>query len=199
MNVYDFDKTIYYPDAMFQFCCFCHWRHLTLWFRCLPKILLFAFLLVFKLSDEASLLKRIYAIAKYLKNPEKDIMKFWDSHEKRIRPWYLKIKQSTDLIITASPEYLVKPIADKLGVKVIGTNVDIKSGQVIGGIMKNQYKARFIMEKEMPIIENFYSDSITDTPIALLAERAYFVKKDKIMPWPHITDIKIKKIHPLKK
>lgn len=39
MNVYDFDKTIFYPDSMMQFAFFCIKRHPKLCFSYLPKLL----------------------------------------------------------------------------------------------------------------------------------------------------------------
>ncbi|MBF1089242.1 MAG: haloacid dehalogenase-like hydrolase, partial [Solobacterium sp.] len=32
-------------------------------------------------------------------------------------------------------------------------------------------------------IENFYSDSYSDTPLARIAENAYLVKGDNLLPW----------------
>ena len=49
----------------------------------------------------------------------------------------------------------------------------------------------------MPLIDNFYSDSLSDMPIALLAEKAYIVR-DKARspePWPHLTPELSKKVH----
>lgn len=189
MNVYDFDKTIYYPDAMFQFCSFCTRRHPILWFTYALILIGLAPLYALGIIKEGYMLTKIYQVTKYLKHPEKDIELFWKKHEKNMQEWYLKIKQPTDLIISASPIYLIKPMTDKLGVKLIATEVDLKTGKVIKGIMKNQGKSRYILDQDMPVIDNFYSDSLSDTPIALLSEHAYLVKKDEIVPWPHIKDI----------
>ena len=32
-------------------------------------------------------------------------------------------------------------------------------------------------------ISNFYSDSLSDKPMALISSNAYLVKKDKVIPW----------------
>jgi phosphoserine phosphatase len=43
---------------------------------------------------------------------------------------------------------------------------------------------RFRLEVPEGHIENFYSDSLSDTPLAKLADRAWLVKKGKLSPWP---------------
>ena len=43
---------------------------------------------------------------------------------------------------------------------------------------------RFRLEVPEGHIENFYSDSLSDSPLAKLADRAWLVKKGKLSPWP---------------
>lgn len=47
-------------------------------------------------------------------------------------------------------------------------------------------KTRYIIEKGFPIIENFYSDSLSGTPLALCSEKANLItnKAQKINVWP---------------
>ena len=59
-------------------------------------------------------------------------------------------------------------------------------------------KARYIIDQGFPMIENFYSDSLADTPLALLAERAHLVtnKASTVTDWPDLdaeTMSKVKK------
>lgn len=196
MNVYDFDKTIFYPNSMVKFGFFCLRRHPKMFFTYLCPIIHNAIECAFKRCSKNKLYSILCSTIKHLKNPDKDISDFWKKYEKNIRGWYLKQKKDDDLIITGSPEYLIKPIADKLGVKVIGTVVDRETGLMIGNIMMAKEKAKFIIEKDMPVIENFYSDSLSDTPLALLSEHAFIVtdKARKVEPWPHIQDL-VKKIN----
>ena len=59
-------------------------------------------------------------------------------------------------------------------------------------------KARYIIDQGFPMIENFYSDSLADTPLALLAEKAHLVtnKASTVIDWPELdaeTMAKVKK------
>ncbi|MBE6818958.1 MAG: hypothetical protein E7517_07385 [Ruminococcaceae bacterium] len=49
-------------------------------------------------------------------------------------------------------------------------------------------KARYIFDKGFPKIDNFYSDSLSDTPLALCAEKAYLVtdSASKLNDWPEM-------------
>ena len=49
-------------------------------------------------------------------------------------------------------------------------------------------KARYIIDKGYPRIEHFYSDSLADTPLALLAEKAHLVtnKASTVTDWPDL-------------
>lgn len=191
MNVYDFDKTIYYPDSMLQFAGFCIRRHPGLLFTYLPGLLRSLLRNLAGKEREVFLHARLNSIVKYLKDPDKDITTFWEKHEKNFSEWYLKQKNPDDLIISASPEYLLKPITEKLGINLIATIVDKETGAMIGNVRLAREKAKYIIEQDMPMIDNFYSDSLSDTPLALLAERAFLVK-DKArrpVPWPHLSDV----------
>ena len=44
----------------------------------------------------------------------------------------------------------------------------------------------YIRDSEYPdaVIDNFYSDSFADAPLAEIAQKAFMVKKDQILPWP---------------
>lgn len=197
MNVYDFDGTIYYPNSVTQFIGFCLKRHPKLIFTFLPKILKVAIRYLRGKTGYARLNAAACRISAYLKEPQKDIEAFWTKHENDISEWYLKQKRSDDLIISASPEYLLRPLTEKLGVHLIGTVVDLETGLLIGNVRMAREKAKYIIEQDMPMMEGFYSDSLSDTPIALLAENAYLVK-DKARrpePWPHLTPEITREVH----
>ena len=54
--------------------------------------------------------------------------------------------------------------------------------------MMAKSKARYIIDQGFPVIENFYSDSLADTPLALCAEKAHLVsdKARKVEDWPRL-------------
>ena len=49
-------------------------------------------------------------------------------------------------------------------------------------------KAKYIIDHGFPVIENFYSDSLADTPLALCAEKAHLVTKkaSTVVDWPDL-------------
>lgn len=139
----------------------------------------------------------MHRILRHLDDPDEDIAAFWQRYRHNLSPWYLLQKRSDDLIISASPEYLLKPIIEQLGVHMIGTVVDRETGVMIGNVRLAKEKAKYIIDRDMPLIENFYSDSLSDMPIALLSESAFIVR-DKARtpePWPHLTPELSKKVH----
>ena len=110
---------------------------------------------------------------------------FWEENRHRLAKWYLRQKRSNDVIISASPEFLLRPICDELGVRLIGTRMDKHSGKISGENCHDKEKVRRFYE-EFPgaCTEEFYSDSLSDTPMAEIAQRAYIVRKEKLSPWP---------------
>jgi len=197
MNVYDFDKTIFYPDSMILFAKFCMIRHPKLIFTYLPKIIKAGKKCASKKSSVAMVHGALNSIIRYLDNSEKDIASFWKKYEKNMSSWYLKQKKPDDLIISASPEYLLEPMIKKLGVNMVGTIVDKETGVTIGNVRLSKEKAKWVIEQNMPMIDNFYSDSLSDTPIALLAEKAFIVKSkaQRPEPWPHLNQELCKIVH----
>lgn len=196
MNVYDFDGTIFFPNVTFKFAAWCILRHPGLLFTYIPNIISSA---VKYKTGRIPFYKFIRSSLEFMtKLPDFDsaIEKFWDSNEKNVAKWYLAQKRSDDLIISGSPECILKPIADRLGVNVMGTIYDINYGVLCGNIMLAQSKSRFIIDRDMPVIENFYSDSLSDTPLALLSEKAFIVSRmaTKVDPWPKLDEKNLKKI-----
>ena len=51
-------------------------------------------------------------------------------------------------------------------------------------------KAKYIIDHGFPVIENFYSDSLADTPLALCAEKAHLVtnKASTVIDWPDLDE-----------
>ena len=125
------------------------------------------------------------------------IEKYWDKYEKRISEWYLAQKRPDDLIISASPSCIIGPIARRLGVNYIATEYDLEYGVFVNNLMYAKEKAKYIIDHGFPVIDNFYSDSLADTPIALCAEKAYLIteKATKVNDWPDLdpdTMVKVK-------
>ena len=108
---------------------------------------------------------------------------------------HLKGRFKTDIIISASPEFLLKPVAKKYNFELIATKVDINSGKLIGKNCYGKEKVnRLLEEKGIKKFNKFYSDSLSDTPLSKLANVAYIVKKEEIIKWGDYKESGLKKV-----
>ncbi|MDL2206325.1 HAD-IB family phosphatase [Eubacteriales bacterium OttesenSCG-928-N13] len=185
MNAYDFDQTIYRGDSTRDFLLHCAIRH--------PRALLslmgavgaaISFLLGKKCKTDFK--QRMFQMFLYVSDMDSELEIFWAQHMKCIKPFYMDQKQPDDLIVSASPDFLIRPALESIGItQIIASQVDARTGQYHGSNCDGQNKVHMLKER-MPnaVIDAFYSDSLSDTPMAERAKKAYLVKGDRILPWP---------------
>lgn len=181
MNGYDFDKTIYDGDSFVHFYFYTIIKKPYLAVLFLPQMFC-GFLFVLKLISKKQLKQIIMLNLRFFKDKEKLLNNFWDKNLKKIKKWYLEQKKEDDVIISASPEFLVASACKRLGLKyVFGTDMNISTGKIVGKNCWGQEKVvRF--EKEFGkshILKTFYSDSLSDMPMMKKSEKGIFVKGDK--------------------
>ena len=183
MNVYDFDDTIYNGDSSVDFYLYALRKKPTL--LCyFPKQLLGIILYMLKRIDKKRFKEYYFSFLSAI-DTELLVENFWKENEGKIYNWYLEQKKSDDIIISASPEFLLKPICKRLKIKrLIATKVDLNSGKFMSENCRGQEKVRRL-ENEYNIthIRKFYSDSTSDLPLARIADEAYMVKKGQINKW----------------
>ncbi len=185
MNTYDFDKTIFYPDSSA-----CFYRYCLLHYpgKVLPTAAgsLRAAIRYGRGTESAKALKeQLFSFLPRLPDVDAAVEAFWKENEKRIGSWYLSQKRSDDLIISASPRFLLQPLCDRLGVSLIATEMDKHSGRIRGANCHDHEKVRRFYERDPAgHTEAFYSDSMSDSPMADIADRAFLVKKHRLSPWP---------------
>ena len=196
MNVYDFDGTIFYSDCSIGFAFWCMKRHPKLWFTYFPQAI--KSFIQFKKGKIPNYLmqRKVFSYLTMIDDFDVQIEKYWDKYEKRISSWYLAQKRPDDLIISASPSCIIGPIAGRLGVNYIATEYDLEYGVFLNNLMYAKEKARYIIDQGFPVIDNFYSDSLADTPIALCAEKAHLVteKAAKVNDWPDLDSDTMEKV-----
>ena len=135
--------------------------------------------------DTKLLKEQLFSFLQRIDDVDVLVKEFWSKNEQRIWPWYLAQKKDDDIIISASPEFLLEPICNKLGIELIGTVMDKHSGEIRGENCHDKEKVRRFYERYPGAhTENFYSDSLSDDPMAQIADRAFLVKKDELSPWP---------------
>ena len=190
MNVYDFDGTIFPSDCAIGFCIWCMNRHPKLWFTFFPKAVRITVLNKMGKMPEYLKQRKFFSYLTLLDDFDVQIKRYWDKNEKKIASWYLAQKRADDLIISASPACIIEPIAKRLGVNFIATEYDREYGVFLNNLMYAKEKAKYIFDHGFPLIENFYSDSLADTPLALCAEKAQLVtnKASTVIDWPALDD-----------
>lgn len=183
MNVYDFDGTIYRGDSSWDFCLFCMKRDPSL-FRYLPTILRGAFRYLTKKISKTVFKEHNFAFLQGVSDVDRAVADFWKTHRRKLYPWYPAQKQPSDVIISASPDFLLAPVCESLGVTLIASPVDKKSGRFHGENCHDEEKVRrFRAACPDAAVDAFYSDSLSDLPMARLAKRAYFIRRGTPSPW----------------
>lgn len=183
MNVYDFDNTIYDGDSTFDFYMFCLKRHKNI-AKLFPSLAgAFTKYYVFKKGTKTQFKEKMYRFLSLI-DTEKEVELFWKSHYKNIKNWYHIYQLEDDIIISASPVFLLKPICKTLGIKhLIASDVSPENGKYSGINCHGKEKVRLFRQQFNGEIDEFYSDSYSDTPLAEISKNAFMVKKDKITEW----------------
>lgn len=185
LNIYDFDKTIYTFDstAHFYFYCLKHYPSVLLW---LPFQAWSFFLYILGFYTKTQFKERFYRFFKSVPDTQKTAEAFWEEKHGGIKKWYLKNRRSDDVIISASPEFLLRPICKRLGIKhLIASRVNPIDGTYDGLNCYGEEKvSRLYSELGDIKVEHFYSDSLSDTPLARLAESdSYIVSGERLTEW----------------
>ncbi len=179
--LYDFDGTIYDGDSSVDFFKFCLKKDKKN-YKILPKLAIKFLAYKSKNITDTELKEYIFSFLENFKNIDIVVKEFWETHESKIKNFYLEKKHNQDIIISASPEFLLKPICQKLKVKdLIASDVDKTTGKFKKPNNRGEKKVKEFYKKypKAEILE-MYSDSLHDKPLLDLAKKSYFVKKNKV-------------------
>lgn len=185
MNVYDFDKTIYDGDSTADFYWYCFRRHPSIW-RYLPAQGYAAVRFLLGRMNKTDFKQRFYCFLKAIGDIDRDVSLFWEQHADKLKPWYLRNHQADDVVISASPEFLLEPVCKRLGIpSLMASRVDKHTGKYTGRNCHGEEKVRRFREAFGDrAISCFYSDSLSDAPLAEIADKSFLVKGAKLSPWP---------------
>ena len=182
MNVYDFDDTIYEGDSTFDFYKFCLKKKPSIIFR-FPAITALRFVLGFE--KKLVFKERFYRFLQCLADTDAMVEAFWQTHLKNIKDWYKNQQKADDVIISASPEFLLTPACAALSIScLMASRVDKHTGKYTGDNCWGEEKVLRFREKfPDAVVDAFYSDSLSDTPMARLAKVAYIIKGTTLTEW----------------
>lgn len=186
MNVYDWDKTIYRGDSTFGFV---RWLyvHRPKTLLSIPRTAFFGLLYGVKAVKKLTFKENLYHMFNYVDDMENAVEEFTSTHMNHIKDWYKQAQKEDDLVISASPEFLIRSFCRKTGINAcMASEVDIHTGKYNGLNCHGQEKVRRLYETYgQQNIEQFYSDSLSDSPLADISEKAWLVKGDELSPWPN--------------
>lgn len=194
MNVYDFDKTIYAGDSSIDFTLFCYRQYPNL-FKYIIYQLKGIFLYAMRKIDKTEMKEMLFSYLQGIDELSPTVDAFWKKNNKKIKIWYLEQRRGDDLIISASPDFLLKPICEQIKVNYLATVVDGKSGKFLKSNCYGEEKVRRLREKyPHEKIQKAYSDSCSDQPLAEIAVTAYMVKGENRILWQDYRPSKIEKV-----
>ena len=109
MNIYDFDETIYDSDSTKDFYFYCLKKY--------PKILLSVpimawtfFLYILGVKTKTQFKEKMYRFLTYVPDIDSALNDFWNVNEHKVKSWYKDRQKDDDIIISASPEFILKTI-----------------------------------------------------------------------------------------
>ena len=184
MNIYDFDGTIYKGDSTLDFYKFELKRHPSMT-RHIPAFAVSTLKHKTGRINTTEWKTVFFRFLSDIKDINSEIELFWKKHYSKIFEWYKSQRNEDDVIISASPEFLLKIPCQKLGVgTLIASCVDPETGTFSGLNCKGEEKVRrfrkLFPEAE---VQEFYSDSVSDLPMAKLADKAFLVINGEVTPW----------------
>lgn len=179
MNVFDFDNTLYDGESSFDFFFFCLRDDFKLAVH-IPMMLLDLILYKTRLIP----VNRLYADAEKLcrelmKNEshlEEKVRAFWAGSAVKLKPELCALVRPEDVIVTATPQFLLDGILDLLNTKnLIASQMDVHSGRVEYLCFRAEKIAQ-LRKRFGGDVDRFYTDSLNDAPMIECAKEAYLVR-----------------------
>jgi len=176
MNVFDFDGTIMHGDTEDYFQKYCY-SHFKIKIRHKIKIGFFHLLNNLKIVSAQTYRNNFYPYIMDIKNLDKVLIDFWNIHEKDIFPYYHKIHQNDDVIVSATPRVFLEEIRKRLNIKtLIATELDLKTGKIIGKLCRGKQKVvKYDEVFHKQPFENYYFDQDHDMYLMAYAKNGYRV------------------------
>lgn len=181
MNAYDFDQCIYTGDCTVDFYRFCLRRQRTL-LRYTPRQFWGFVLYAFGFIRKTALKAYFFSFLQGVSDLDQTIDEFWEQNIHKIASWYLTRKKESDIIISASPEFLLRPCCQQIGVNyLVASRVNARTGKFTGENCYGEEKPKRLQEDlGITTVDEFYSDSLSDLPMAKIAAKSFLVGKDQL-------------------
>ncbi|EOS52874.1 haloacid dehalogenase-like hydrolase [Adlercreutzia caecimuris] len=183
MRVFDFDGTIYRGDSTLDFYLFCLGRQPSLAWQ-IGRQLRYMAKALWRGNGRTVVKEGFYSFIPCVTEIESCVRDFWEKNSNKVNNVVLKRVRKGDLVISASPEFLLRPFCDARGFQLIASAVDPMTGECMGANCRGEEKVRrFLATYSREAIEEFYSDSTSDEPLARCAQQSFLVRKKSIVPF----------------
>lgn len=182
VDIYDFDKTMVPFDSgsLFWVYCLLHYPWIII---CGPYQLLAGILWLSGVWNLTKVKGPFFSFIRLIPL-EKAVIKFWDKYEDKVFDWAKKEnRERFSVVISASPDFLIKEIANRVIFDDFICTVHDKNGNIVGENCHDREKVRLFSEKYPDAhVVNVYSDSIkNDKFIFSLGENCFnTVKGERI-------------------
>lgn len=188
VDIYDFDKTIVPFDSGSLFIGYCvlHYPWIILY---LPIMIVAFILMLIKVITFTNFKKVCFMFLPFIPK-EKAVKGFWNRHEKQVHTWF-KDKPRHAIVISASPDFLLEEISNRLGFDtLICTRHNSKTGAIIGENCRGEEKVRRLYEifdKDSIEVVDVYSDSLKHDKhiFALATNQCYHIVKSQKIPFKY--------------
>ncbi len=186
MNVYDFDGTIYNGDSGVDFVKFMFCKRPFLVCKYLFMCIIPSISYCLKEITFQELKEKVFAFVKVVDDLKIFTEEFAELHKNDIKKYYLDTRKDNDVIVSASLDFYLVPLCDKIGIKkVICTKYDVNSGKIVGVNCKGDEKVKRFDEiyGKDAVIENAFGDSESDVPIIKRAKNGFIVRNNEFIPY----------------
>lgn len=182
MNVFDFDGTLYDGDSTLDFWLY-SLRKYPWCIRSLPRQVFSFALFSIGMLDRESFKRAFYSFLRHIPDLPYAVDQFWDNSERKIRQDVLAHASDGDLVVSASPDFLVQEMCQRLSLKLIASRINPQTGELLSRNCRGEEKVRRLRTAGFDSFDEGYTDSIVDTPMMNLADRAFLVTAHGIIPF----------------
>lgn len=184
MKAFDFDNTLYFGESSIDFALFMIKKNkkIILWIpRILSGLIKYKLCIIGKDKIESEINAFLQFVVKDKDDIKKNVCEFWEKYAKNLNMSLVNTIQSDDVIITASPSFLIEGIGSRLGTSNLicsDFNLDTKKIEFLN-FGENKVK-RFGEIYGDSQIDSFYTDSYNDKAMMDFANKSFLVRKKKI-------------------
>ena len=108
------------------------------------------------------------------------VNEFWKAHRKFIRPFFWKLRHKGDIIVSASPDFIIQPFTDSIKAQLVASKFDTQKGLFIGKPCYGEEKVRRLVELGVDKPDEFYTDSMIDAPLIKYSKKAFLVNNNDV-------------------